>query len=67
MVLKLGHFGERIRNMESFEIWYWRGMEKISWTDRVRNEEILVTHTKYLCVTKRVCYLLTDDAFILSV
>jgi hypothetical protein len=30
MVLNLGHFGEEIRNMESFEIWYWRGMEKIS-------------------------------------
>jgi hypothetical protein len=24
--------------MESFEMWYWRRMEKISWTDRVRNE-----------------------------
>jgi hypothetical protein len=21
----------------SFEIWYWRGMEKISWTDHVKN------------------------------
>jgi len=27
--------------MESFEMWYWRRMEKISWTDRVRNEEVL--------------------------
>jgi hypothetical protein len=27
--------------MESFEIWCWRRMEKISWTDRVRNEEVL--------------------------
>jgi hypothetical protein len=24
--------------MESFEMWCWRGMEKIGWTDRVRNE-----------------------------
>jgi hypothetical protein len=22
-------------------MWYWRRMEKISWTDRVRNEEVL--------------------------
>jgi hypothetical protein len=22
----------------NFEMWYWRRMEKISWTDRVRNE-----------------------------
>jgi hypothetical protein len=27
--------------LESFEIWRWRRMEKISWTDRVRNEEVL--------------------------
>jgi hypothetical protein len=24
-----------------FETWCWRRMEKISWTDRVRNEEVL--------------------------
>jgi hypothetical protein len=23
--------------LESFEMWYWGRMEKISWTDRVRN------------------------------
>jgi hypothetical protein len=27
--------------LESFKIWCWRRMEKISWTDRVRNEELL--------------------------
>ena len=27
--------------LESFEIWCWRRMEKIGWTDRVRNEEVL--------------------------
>jgi hypothetical protein len=24
--------------IESFETWCWRGMEEISWTDRVRQE-----------------------------
>jgi hypothetical protein len=24
-----------------FEMWCWRRMEKISWTDRVRNEDVL--------------------------
>jgi hypothetical protein len=24
--------------LESFEMWCWRRMEKITWTDRVRNE-----------------------------
>jgi hypothetical protein len=27
--------------LESFEMWCWRRMEKISWTGRVRNEEVL--------------------------
>jgi hypothetical protein len=27
--------------LESFEMWCWRRMDKISWTDRVRNEEVL--------------------------
>jgi hypothetical protein len=27
--------------MESFEMWCWRRMEKISWTDHVRNVEVL--------------------------
>jgi hypothetical protein len=29
------------KHLESFEMWCWRRMEKISWTDRVRNEEML--------------------------
>jgi hypothetical protein len=28
--------------LDSFEVLCWRKMEKISWTDRVRNEEILL-------------------------
>ena len=43
MVLKLGCFGQQIRkNLESFEMWCWRRMEKISWTDYVRNEDVLL-------------------------
>ena len=30
------------KHLESFEIWCWRRMEKISWTDHVRNEEVLL-------------------------
>jgi hypothetical protein len=26
---------------ENFCMWCWRGIQNISWTDRVRNEEIL--------------------------
>jgi hypothetical protein len=28
--------------LESFEMWYWKRMEKISWTDHVRNKEVLL-------------------------
>jgi hypothetical protein len=30
------------KHVESFEMWYWRRMEKISWTDHVRNEDVLL-------------------------
>jgi len=30
------------KNLESFELWYYRRTEKISWTDLVRNEEVLL-------------------------
>jgi len=28
--------------LESFEMWCWRRMEKISWTDHVGNEDVLL-------------------------
>jgi hypothetical protein len=30
------------KHLESFEMWCWRRMEKICWTDHVRNEEVLL-------------------------
>ena len=32
--------------LESFEMWCWRRMEKISWTDHVRSEEVLLRVNK---------------------
>jgi len=34
------------KQLESIEMWYWRRMEKISWTDHVRNEEVLLVVNK---------------------
>jgi hypothetical protein len=34
--------GQAQKYLENFEMWCWRRMEKISWTDRVRNEEVLL-------------------------
>ena len=39
---KLGRFGQYQKHLESFEMWCWRRMKKISWTDHVRNEEVLL-------------------------
>jgi hypothetical protein len=36
--------------LESFEMWCWRRMEKISWTDRVRMEDVL---QKYYTESRR--------------
>ena len=33
----------RQKNVGGFGMWCWRRMEKISWTDHVRNEEVLLT------------------------
>ena len=30
------------KHLESFEMWCWRRVEKISWTDHVRNEDVLL-------------------------
>jgi len=30
------------KHLESFEMWCWRRTEKISWTDHMRNEEVLL-------------------------
>jgi len=30
------------KHLKSSKMWRWRGMEKISWTDHVRNEEVLL-------------------------
>jgi hypothetical protein len=39
--------------LESFDMWCWRRMEKISWTDRVRNEEVLHRVKKYPTYNKK--------------
>jgi hypothetical protein len=38
--------------LESSEIWCWRRMEKISWTDHVRNEEVLESMSRGISYIK---------------
>jgi hypothetical protein len=42
------------KHLESFEMWCWRRMEKISWTDPVRNEEILLRVKKQRNILREV-------------
>jgi hypothetical protein len=55
MVLKLGRFGAvDQKHLESFEMWCWRRMEKISWTDHVRNVEVILrVKVSYVMKIKR--------------
>ena len=32
---------EEIRRLEAVEMWMWRRMEKISWSEKITNEEVL--------------------------
>jgi hypothetical protein len=41
--------------MESFEMWCWRRMEKISWSDYVRNEEVLLRVKKKRNIQHKIC------------
>ena len=37
MMLKIEHFGNQ-QSLRSVEMWCWRWIERISWTDSVKNE-----------------------------
>jgi hypothetical protein len=41
--------------LESFEMWCWRRMEKISWTDHVRNEEVLLRVKEHRNILHEIC------------
>jgi len=42
------------KHLESFEMWCWRRTEKISWTDHVRNEEVLLRVKKQMNILHEI-------------
>jgi hypothetical protein len=58
--------------LESFEMWCWGRMEKISWTDRVRNEEVLhrvkdernIVHTIKRRKANWICHILRRNCLL---
>jgi len=45
------------KRLEAMETWIWRRVEKISWVDKINNEEVLqrVNETKTMLDTVRKC------------
>ena len=43
------------KHLESFEMWCWRRMKKISWTDHVRNEEVLLRVKEQRNILHEIC------------
>jgi hypothetical protein len=58
--------------LESFEMWCWRRMEKVSWTNRVRNEEVLhrvkeqrnIVHTIIRRKANWICHMLLRNCLL---
>jgi hypothetical protein len=43
------------KQLEIFEMWCWRRMKKTSWTDHVRNEEVLLTVKEQRNILHEIC------------
>jgi len=43
------------KHLESFEMWCWRRLEKISWTEHVRNEEVLLRVKQQKNILHEIC------------
>jgi hypothetical protein len=43
------------KHLENFEMWYWRRMEKIIWTDHVRNEDLLLRVKEQRNILHEIC------------
>ena len=43
------------KHLESFEMWCWRRMEKISWTDHMRNEDVLLRGKEQRNILHEIC------------
>jgi len=43
-----------IKRIEAFEMWLWRSMEKISWTAKVSNSEVLSRVMEDCCIVNTI-------------
>src|SRR6267154_300380 len=43
-----------IDRLQALEMWLWRGLEKISWSDKMKNEEVLKRVEEKSCLIKTI-------------
>src|SRR3989442_7422763 len=41
---------DEINRLEALEVWLWRGLEKISWSDKIRNDEVFARVMEERCL-----------------
>src|SRR6266516_806127 len=45
---------DEINRLQALEMWLWRGLEKISWVDRISNEEVLTIVKEKRCLIETI-------------
>src|SRR3989441_717291 len=43
---------DEINRLEALEVWLWRGLEKISWSDKIRNDEVFAGVKEERCLIR---------------
>src|SRR5206468_11749298 len=45
---------DEINRLEALEVWLWRGLEKISWRDKIRNDEVFARVGEERCLIRTI-------------
>src|SRR5437867_5072977 len=45
---------DETNRLEAWEVWLWRGLEKISWRDRIRNDEVFARVKEERCLIRTI-------------
>ena len=45
---------DEINRLQALEMWLWRELEKISWKDKIRNDEVLAMLNEERCLIRTI-------------
>ena len=45
---------DEINRLEALEVWLWRGLKKISWRDKIRNDEVFAMVKEERCLIRTI-------------